>query len=84
MLKKLLGLMKKELIGESVKVLSSKNTCDEGIMGKIVDETRNTLVVETTEKRKTLLKKNIKLLLLRTNTIVECKTILKRSEERIK
>jgi len=53
-------VVKHELIGLNIKVIDSKNKSDIGIEGTIIDETKNTVIIETTdEKRKTLFKQNI-------------------------
>ena len=39
-----------ELIGLNVEVASSSNPCLVGISGRIVDETRNTILVETSKR----------------------------------
>ncbi len=41
------SLTRHELIGLWVEVADSTNPCLSGIFGRVVDETRNTLVVET-------------------------------------
>jgi ribonuclease P protein subunit POP4 len=50
------NLVRHELTGLLVKVADSKNPANKGIEGTVVNETRNTLVIETRKGEKTLLK----------------------------
>ena len=51
------NLVKHELIGLKVKVTISTNKKQEGLEGIVVDETRNTLIIETSSGEKSLAKK---------------------------
>lgn len=73
-----------ELIGQEMEVINSRNKSNLGLKGRIVDETKYTLKIEWQGKIKTLMKKNIKFKLKKTNKMIEGKIITKRSEERIK
>lgn len=56
--------MKKEaiqLIGQEVKIVTASNKSLEGLKGRIVDETRNTLSIESGGKIRKVLKKEISL-----------------------
>ncbi len=47
-----------ELIGCRLAVISSKNRCNEGLQGTVVDETRNTITIKTQDNnKKRLIKK---------------------------
>ncbi len=46
-----------ELIGLDVIVVNSTNPLQRGIKGNIVDETRNTIIIETERGRKIIMKK---------------------------
>jgi len=48
------NLIKHELIGLKVKVTDSKNKYQVGIEGKVIDETKNTLIIETKKGLKRL------------------------------
>ena len=72
-----------ELIGEELEVVDSTNKANLGIKGKIVDETKATLIIEQEKKLKTLLKKNITFKLVRSGQIIKGQEIVKRSEERL-
>ena len=50
------NLARHELIGLTVSVADSDNPSNVGLMGKVIDETRNSLVIETQKGEKTLLK----------------------------
>ena len=48
-----------EFIGSKIKIIDSKNKSNIGITGKVINETKNTLVIKTKENKKTLMKNNI-------------------------
>ena len=78
--------MKEELIGKEVFIVSSKNKSLEGIKGKIIDETKNTITIKTSSKIKKILKNQVKLELKIKNKIIKIngKEIQQRPEDRIK
>jgi len=51
------NLIYHELIGLNVTVANSTNTCQDGIGGIVVDETKNMLVIETKDSCKQIPKK---------------------------
>ena len=55
-----------------------------GMKGRIIDETKKTLVLAGKEARKVVLKGSITIKLLRTGRVIEGKNILRRPEERMK
>ena len=59
MVSKKIKLRLTDLIGKEIKVVDAKNKTLVGISGVVVDETKNTLVVETSKGRKTLLKEQV-------------------------
>lgn len=77
-------LLKKELIGLNVKIIESKNKSNIGIKGKIVDETRNSLVIKTDNGNKKVLKENVVLEFTNEGLMVDGKMLIGRPEERIK
>lgn len=79
-------LIKGELIGLSVKVISSKNPANNGLQGVVVDETKNTFVIKTHKGKKRLIKQNcvFELKFEKEKVRVEGKILAKRPEERIK
>lgn len=78
--------LKFELIGLEVEVIDAKNKSLIGIKGKIVDETKNTFVIETNGKERKLLKEQVTLIIdfKKEKIRVEGKLFLGRPEERIK
>ncbi len=80
-------ILQQEFIGTYAKVQKSCNSSLLGISGKIIDESKNTLVVQHENKDKTVAK-NISVFhfLLSDGTIVEIngKTIVGRPEDRVK
>jgi len=53
-------LLKRELIGLTINVVDSKNKANINLKGRIVDETKHTLIIQTKEKqKKRMFKKNI-------------------------
>jgi ribonuclease P protein subunit POP4 len=52
-------IAKRELIGLRAKIVDSKNKANIGIAGKIIDETKNTIIIESGKKQKRLFKTNI-------------------------
>ena len=73
-----------ELIGEEIEVVDSTNKANLQIKGKVVDETKTTLIVEQGKKVKTLLKNNIVFKLISSGQIIKGQEIAKRPEERLK
>jgi ribonuclease P protein subunit POP4 len=75
-----------ELIGCNVSVIDAANKILVGIRGKVIDETKNVITVETKDGIKKILKKQIK---IEVNDglkkiIIDGKSLAKRPEERIK
>ena len=77
-------LFSHELIGQHITVVGSTNAAQVGMTGKIVDETKMTLVVGHAQQRKTLLKSNIIFTVGNSHHLIRGKEILKRPEERLK
>lgn len=78
--------LRHELIGLGAEVIGSANRCEVGIKGKIIDETKSTIVIKDKDRKKRLLKKNITLQLQvgGKEIIICCKSLQKRPEERLK
>lgn len=74
----------RELIGQEIEIIKSKNKSNLHLKGKIVDETKYTIKIIHQGKIKTMMKNNIVFKLRKTNQVIEGKTIAKRPEERIK
>jgi len=79
-------ILKAELIGKHVKVVDAENKGLIGIEGTIVDETRNTLKVETNNGEKTLVKDQVTITMEHKGNTFEVngKLLVNRPEERIK
>jgi len=76
-----------ELIGLDAKVVKSANPSNLGISGKIIDETRNTLVIRQNENDKVVAKKTaIFQFTLPNGAVVEVEgaAIIGRPEDRVK
>ncbi len=72
---------KDELIGLVIEVVGSKNKTLVGLKGKIIDETKNTIILQN-GKIKKLMKSHIQIKI--NNKIIEGKSLQKRPEDRIK
>ena len=73
-----------ELIGEAITVVKSSNHALEGMSGKVVDETKSTIKIESSGKINTLLKNAIAFKIISKGIVVDGRTILKRPEDRLK
>jgi len=74
------------LIGRHVEVVEAKNKSLIGLKGKVADETKYTLIVETKDKEKRLLKEHVTLVIKfgKEKIRVKGKLYVGRPEERIK
>lgn len=77
------NLKVEELIGYTTTVSKSKNKNNIGISGEIIDETRNTLTVETKEKERKRLIKDQNTFTIK-NQEIDGSDLQGRPEERIK
>ena len=77
-----MNLVKKEFIGSYIEVIDSKNKTLVGLKGKVVDETKFTLKINTTKGIKRLIKAHV--LLKIDNNLVKGDKIVGRPEDRIK
>lgn len=82
------NILRHELIGLDVKIGKSTDPTQKGLKGKVIDETYNTLKIETNKgKERTIPKKNslfIFTLPNKTKVQVEGKLLISRPEDRIK
>lgn len=81
------NLVRHELIGLKVKIVSSTDRTQKNISGTVVDESYNTLVVESKGKEKRISKSNCVFIFTlpdKRRVEVEGKVILNRPEDRIK
>ncbi|MBI2109808.1 ribonuclease P protein subunit [Candidatus Woesearchaeota archaeon] len=74
------------LIGKTISIINAKNKKQIGLSGKIVDETRNMIKIETKTGEKSFVKKNIVIHINQDNKVYEVPGIelFGRIEERIK
>ncbi len=73
-----------ELVGEEIEVIHSRNLSMLGIKGRIVNETKATLVLDCKGVRKTVLKNAVTIRVVRTGRAIPGASLLRRPEERIK
>ncbi|MAG78085.1 ribonuclease P protein component 1 [archaeon] len=80
------NLKKHELIGLEAEIITSNNEDLVGLKGKIVDETRNLIVLETKKGEKKILKKEatFKIKIQDEEVRVDGNVLVGRPEERIK
>ena len=73
-----------ELIGKTIKIVDSTNMSNLNLVGDVVDETKNTLVISVGDKKKTLLKGSITFKIESSGEVISGKSIIKRPEDRMK
>jgi ribonuclease P protein subunit POP4 len=74
--------LRRELIGSTIKITNSKNKSLVGVKGKIIDETRNTLIIEENKKTKKIPKNQVTIEIKKTK--IDGKLLVGRPEERLK
>jgi ribonuclease P protein subunit POP4 len=79
-------IIKHELIGLKIRVVDSKNKSNIGIEGKIIDETKYTIIIESKGTKKRLFKNNITIDVQVDKSIVRIngKLLSGRPKERVK
>jgi ribonuclease P protein subunit POP4 len=81
------NLVRHELIGLNVKIAKSTDTTQNGLSGKVIDETYNTLKIETSKGEKLTIKENcvfVFTLPSKKKVEVDGKLLVSRPEDRIK
>jgi ribonuclease P protein subunit POP4 len=80
------AITKHELIGSYAEIVDSTNKSNIGIKGKIIDETKNTIIIQKKDEKKTLLKNNIMLIIKIENKKykIQGKILAKRPKDRLK
>lgn len=71
-----------EFIGRTVVIGKSSNKDQEGLRGKIIDETKNTFTIQTTKKKVMIMKRNKEFMI--GEDMIKGNSIMKRPEDRIK
>jgi len=74
------------LIGRKVEIVDSSNETLKGIKGKVVDETKNLLMIDTGKKVKKVLKKEVRFRVTTNEglVIIDGQVVVGRPEERLK
>ncbi len=75
-------VLKQGFIGQETEVVSSSNGSLIGIKGKIIDETKKTMLIDTGKEQKRVVKDQITFRI--GNHLVEGKMVVKHPKERIK
>lgn len=80
------NILRHELIGLKIEITDSKNKSLMGLKGKIVNETKNMIIIETENTIKKIIKKQIKMKLKLINKTIEIdgKKLVGTPENRIK
>lgn len=81
------NLVRHELIGLRVRIAESTNPKNIGLAGKVIDETRNTLVIERPDGREISIAKNHNVFSFEVGSVwvkVDGRIIVGRPEDRIK
>jgi len=81
------NLVKHELIGLKVRIVESTNPKNIGMSGRVIDETRNTLVIEKADGRGVTLPKEAHVFSFEVGSVwvkVDGKLLVARPEDRIK
>ncbi|XRO76806.1 ribonuclease P protein component 1 [Methanocaldococcus sp. 10A] len=81
------NILRHELIGLRVEIVDAKNKAMIGIKGRVVDETRNTLVIEKENGKEVTIPKDIAVFLFELNGCkvkVDGRLLIGRPEERLK
>ena len=83
---KLTDALRYELIGLDTEIVKSKNKSLEGLKGKIIDESKNMLVIESNNHIKRIIKNQVKLKMKinKKRLIIDGKLLVGRPEERLK
>ena len=79
-------VLKEEMIGEVIEVTSSGNKTLIGLRGRVIDESKNTIILDTKKGKKTLLKDQVIFIVEKKGKKlkIDGKKICFRPEDRIK
>ncbi len=80
------NLLRHELIGLKIEIIDSKNKSLIGLKGKIIDETKNIILIKQDNKIKRIIKNQVTMKIYLDNKKVEIdgKLLVSRPEDRIK
>jgi ribonuclease P protein subunit POP4 len=73
-----------DFIGKNITITKSQCISQEKIHGKIINETKNTFVIETKQGNKKIIKKQIKFIINNQNEEICGENIIKKPDERLK
>ena len=73
-----------EFIGKKITIITSACKFQNGLQGEIIDETQNTLTLETKNGLQKTFKNQIKFCVDGSDLIIDGKKIMKKPEERLK
>lgn len=76
------GVLKGELIGSQIEIVESKNKTLVGKKGKITDETKNTVTIQTGRKKIKVIKSHVTFMIK--NKKIQGKSLVSRPEDRLK
>ncbi len=78
-------ILRAELIGKNMEIVESRNKSLIGLKGRIIDETKNAIIIMHNGKRKMILKNHVKLVInwQDKRILVDGKMLAKRPEDRI-
>lgn len=74
----------KILVGKKIRIIKSSNVSQEGIVGMVIDETKNLLVLETDKGIKKLIKSSIEFVIDSNSLNIKGVIIKKKPEDRLK
>ncbi len=74
--------IRKELIGLTIKIVDSKNKANIGLEGKIIDETKNLLIIKSKGKIRKIIKKDVVIEINKKK--IRGEQLIGRPEERLK
>jgi ribonuclease P protein subunit POP4 len=82
------NIVRHELIGLEVKIAKSTDPTQKGVKGKVIDETYNTIKIETKEGKEKIIPKGNSIFIFtlpnKTKVQVDGKLLISRPEDRIK
>ncbi len=80
------NVIKHELIGLIAEVIDAKNPSLIGSKGKIIDETRSTITLKTSQGKKIIIKNQVKMAItiMKSKTEIDGSLLVGRVEERLK
>lgn len=75
-------VLKGELIGSQIEIESSKNKSLVGVKGEVIDETKNTLTIQTPKKKIKIIKSHVTIMIK--NQKIQGKSLVSKPQDRLK